>query len=337
MNHWRAFDKRFFIRHQDKILFVLNAPILSVLFRHIFRIYEKRKIAGILPNAYFTVDGNRVTADFRTHWKYSKRLYYAFRPLWWVMHTWDWAFADRWVPELSFGFATLTKYPDADPESTSVDAKINHIYAAGSGVTWATIVAAGGTEATPSDPSGDILNIQSDTGTGNWKRLTRGIFLFDTSSLTSGANISSAVMSLYGWYKADGLGVTPNLDIYTSTPASNTDIVAGDFDAIGSTSQTGSPVTWANLNAAGYTDFTFDATGRGNVSKTSISKFGARNANYDVAATPPSWSSNHETDLAIYFADQSGTSNDPKLVVTYTLPTASWVPTGRLIFESVGS
>jgi len=106
--------------------------------------------------------------------------------------------------------------------------------------------------------------------------------------LTSSADISAAVLSLYGRNKTDDLSITPNVDIYTSAPASNTALANGDFDSLGSTSQTGSPITYADFSISGYNAFTFNSTGRGNISKTGISKFGSRNANYDVANSAPS-------------------------------------------------
>ena len=336
MNHWRAFDKRFFIRHQDTILFVLNAPILSVLFRRIFRICAKGTIAGILPNAYFTTDGVTVTADFRTHWKYSKRLYYAFRPLWWMFHAWDWCVADRWMPELSFGFATLTVFPDADPEVSTVDGHVERTNA--SGESWATIIAGAGTLANSVETSGSYIKIVSYPSADNWQTLRRSILLFDTSGLTSSATISAAVLSIYGLSKQDAAGIIPNVDIYTSTPASNTDLVAADYGQTGATSQTGSPITYDNWSIVGYNDFTLNSIGRGNVSLTGVSKFSVRNANYDVAGVSPTWADPIDSRLVGYRADQSGTTNDPKLVVTYTLSsTSAWVPSGRIVFESVGT
>jgi hypothetical protein len=224
------------------------------------------------------------------------------------------------MPQLSFGFATLEKYPDADPETTTVDGFVDQTYTLGSGVSWATIRAAAGSGANDNQASNSCMNIVSDNVSNQWLRFRRGIYLFDTSALTSGANISAAVVSLYGSAKDDGLGISPNVDVYTSAPASDTTIVAGDFDSIGSVSQTGTPITYAGFSISGYNDFTFNATGLGNISKTGISKFGTRNANYDVANSPPTWSNNLESYIDSYFADQTGTANDPKLVVTYTTP-----------------
>jgi hypothetical protein len=324
-SHWRAFGSLFFLLHQDRLLWLLNAPVIGRWFRRVLRIsgdsssVGSLKIDRILPHAIFWWHGDKQVAEFRTHAKFSKRLYYAFRPLWWTLHAWDWCVADRWVPRLSFQFSTLTKYPDADPETNTVDGWVNHDYGAGGGQAWATLVAAAGTGAGDDGASCEYIDIASDSGSGNWRRISRVINLFYTSALTGSAVISDAVLSAYGISKDDPLSATPDLDVYVSAPASNTALAAGDYDSIGSTSQTGSPITYANLST-GYMDWTFDATGRSGISKTGISKYGFRNANHDVANSAPTWAASLHTWWTAYLADQTGTANDPKLVVTYTIP-----------------
>lgn len=254
------------------------------------------------------------TTDFRCHPKFAKRVYFAFKPIWWAAHYWDEFFADQLVPQLSFGFSTLTAFPDPNPETSTVDGLAARVTAA---ETWATKIAGAGIQANDTSTQEWMFEITAGAAS-NWVGLNRFIFLFDTSVITAGGTISATVMSILGFSKQDGLAVTPNIDVYTSTPASNTAVVAADYTQLGSTSQTGSPITYAGWNAAAYNDFTFNATGLGNVSKTSISKFGVRNANYDVAAVAPTFSSNGDSRLGGNTADFAGTGSDPKLVVTYS-------------------
>ena len=220
--------------------------------------------------------------------------------------------------------STLTVYPDAgDPGSATCDGIAYKDYGSlGTGQSWATLIAAAGSGAGSSGTTIDV-QIQSDEVSANWMRLYRSIFLFDTSALGVSATISAATLSLWGRGKNDPLSIAPNIDIYTSSPASNTTIVAADYNALGNTSQTGSPITFANWSVTGYNDFALNATGISNISKTGISKFGARNQNYDVAASAPTWSTNALTYIGIFSADQASTTNDPKLVITYTLAPTS--------------
>ena len=212
--------------------------------------------------------------------------------------------------------ATLTVYPDPDVETTTVD---GYVYRQTS-ENWATIIAGAGTHVNDSFATGNFAAISSDAGSNLWFRLFRSVFLFDTSALLAGATVSAAVMSVYVNARSDALAISPTTDVYASTPASNTSLAAADYGQIGSTSQTGAATAYANITNNAYNDFTFNATGIGNVNKTGISKFGIRNANYDVAASAPTWSSELTSAVGGMFADSAGTANDPKLVITYTLP-----------------
>lgn len=225
--------------------------------------------------------------------------------------------------------ATLTVYPDANPETTSVDGWAQRDTVV---ETWATIIAGAGNNSLDTEASGNLVSFNPDTTAGNWILLRRFIVLFDTSALGASANISAGVLSVEGNGKLDLAGLAPTIDVYTSTPASNTAIVNADFTQTGAVSQTGSPMAYATWSTTGYNDFTFNATGIGNINKTGVSKFALRNANYDVAGTAPTWGATARIQFAGYSADQAGTSSDPKLVITYT--TGGVIPT--LLLMGVG-
>jgi len=337
--HFRAFNEDWFARHQRTLLRVLQHPLTGRLARWMLRIRKcdvghRGVICELRPNSYTvfrgrTADGEaEFTTDFRTHDKYAKRMYYVLKPLWWAMHAWDWLVADRWVPQLSFGFSTLTAYPSP---GVTVDG-----YVARSSVDepWGTLISGAGNS---KDDASTALFMEIDAAatTNQWRGLVRIIFLFDTSALGASASISAATLSLYGLDKQDFLSIAPDLNIYTSTPASNTVLANADYAQVGSTAQCDSPVSYAGWTNSAYNDFSLNATGRGNISKTDISKFGARNANYDVAAVAPTWSSGS---LFCYFqvasSDTAGTTQDPKLVVTYT--TGGGAKVRNLLFLNVG-
>jgi hypothetical protein len=321
------FDKGWFRERQRILLWLLNAPLIKIWFRYVLRIRKfdcpiKTKITSIAPNNFsfgdrvILKDGKLIrerTTDFRTHNKFSKRLYFAFLPIWYLCHAWDIFIANNFKPAWNLGFDTLTVYPDASSGATTVDGYINRI---GVDQTWADIIAGSGTNVLV---TGDLVVRITASGTTNqWAELYRNILTFDTSALTADATISAAVLSIYGWSKLDNLSITPDCDIYTATPAANNNLATSDYGQIGTTSQTGSPITYAGWDDAGYNAFTFNATGRGNVSKTGISKFGWRNANYDVAASPPAWTSVAVSRLSGRSVDTGGAGEDPKLVITYT-------------------
>lgn len=358
--HFLAFGEAYFAKHQTKLLFFLNAPILKYLARFIFSIHSEdcayetpieyigtnrftinaglrffkkssllktdfenpeqpRYIRRIAKKLYIkikkgTLEDKEVLlpakrTDFRTHPKYSKRLYYAFKPMWWAMHYWDEFFADKYAPAYSFGFLTLTEYPAAG-ENTPVDGYVSNDRA-----TWA---------AARSNTDGTTVNDTIEQGvivqdryisSSQWI-VNVAFFLFDTSDLTASANISDTVFSVKphdsaGSTNTDGM----NIRIVASTPAATNILATGDFDQVGATSFAEMAAWTASDNT--YRDFTLDANGRANVSKTGISKFGARGSLAMDNTTP---TGNNQSYCR--YADYTGTTSDPKLVVTYTTSTA---------------
>jgi len=231
------------------------------------------------------------------------------------------------IVEGKIGNTTTTVYPDASPESTSVDGGVSHVVSLGSNSTsWATLRAGAGTNASDSDATitsgtGDgSVSIRCDTVSDNWARLERAIVLFDTSGIDDGDTLDSAALSVYGTFKNDDLSSSPTLNVYTSAPASNTALVAGDFDSLGSTDLSTS-ITYASYSDSGYNDFTLNATGESSVDFTGISKFGLREAAHDAANSSPSHPGSTQTStFSFRGAEQTGTTNDPKLVIEHTTP-----------------
>jgi hypothetical protein len=216
----------------------------------------------------------------------------------------------------SLGHTVSTFYPDAGTGGTTVDG----IAMRNGDETWATKRTSAGTHAFDTANPQNVLFSDSAT-TNQFQELRRFLLTLPTTTIGTD-DISATVLSLYGQSQANNLGCSPapDIDIYTATPASDNAIVAADYLAVGSVSQTGSPIAYASWNTAAYNDFTFNATGRGNVNKTTISRFSARNANYDVSGTTPPYvggGGGSQSYLGFYTADQAGTTNDPKLVVTH--------------------
>lgn len=324
-----VFSKEWFSQHQNKILTLLNNPLTKRWFRWCMRIDCKDKIVNITPHSYSVflrkVGKKKVElrTDFRTHDKYAKRLYYAFKPLWWTIHFIDWVILDRFeLP--SFGFDTLTVYPDASSGWTTVDGNVERSWV---NQTFWNIRSGAGTGADVSGTDDDVAALRASTTSNQFQRLARGIYTFDTSPLTASAVISATVFGSYGWDLVTSLWASFEVDIVGSTPASNNNLVSADYGQLGST--VFASIARASLNAVnwwgwgGYNNFTLDSNGIANVSLTGISRFGSR-LNWDTDNSFwGSWSSNASSYYNSYLADQTGTTNDPKLVITYTLPIAN--------------
>lgn len=327
-----VFDKQWFDHHQYKLIWLLNAPIIKHWFRWVLCIDNKEVINRIEPNAYWfggklVGDKIEIVVDFRTHDKYGKRLYFAFKPIWWVMHIWD-LVVDDLAPRLSFGFDTLTAYPDpGDPGTTTVDGNIEFT----SATSWS-----GARDATDGSSANSVLQNTfhlraTRNGALDWT-VRRSFYLFDTSTLTASATISAAVFSLCGQGSAPSNTDSTSINIVSSTPASNTTLTTTDFDQVGSTAfATINSASWTATDGV-YNDFTLDANGRANISKTAVSKFAAR-LGRDLSNLTPTGAN----DLASYFSDFAGTTNDPKLVVTYSLAAVGGAtPVPTLLMMGVG-
>ena len=323
LGYFCYFNRAWFDKWQWLLLWFLNAPILKYWGRFILRIHRDCKfnevIDQIFPNSYrIQVGKNTYRSDFRTHQKFSKRVYYAFRPIWWTMHAIDWLILDRTKLIPSFNFLELTVYPDADPETSTVDGYAER------GVTsedFSTIRNGAGTVSSDLDTS--LYSYLNGSATTNQFNQLRHVYiLFDTSSLSNGT-ISSSVFSGYYSNKINTLG-SPDLHLASSTPASNTALIGADFQNVGRTSF--GSITYAAFTASQYNNITLNADGLANISKTGISKFSLQ-LSWDINNSFTGvWVSAESSFLAIISADTAGTSQDPKLVVQYSLPVSVGKP-----------
>jgi len=205
---------------------------------------------------------------------------------------------------------SMTFYPDAHTETTSVDGIAGHVATS----TWAAIQGGAGTESNDTSATSSFFYIC--TYNAGWYGIYRSIFLFDTSALPDGAIKTGATLSLYGSSKEDTFSpvIAPDINIYSSAPASNTALVAGDYDSLSAIGLS-TAITYAGWSTTGYNDFALnDLTV---ISLTNVTKLGVRNACYDAANSAPGWQNSKYSQLAGYYTEQ-GTGYKPKLVVTYT-------------------
>ena len=224
-------------------------------------------------------------------------------------------------------FLTSTTYPDPDPETTTVD---GIVYRNGDTADWSVIRGNTiGTAAVDTTATDAFYQVEATATTNKWNNITRSFFLFDTSALTASATISAATLSLIGSSSSNSLSATAAqtaIHIVASTPASNTALVTEDYDQTGATSF--GSFAFADFSTSAYNDITLDANGIANISKTAVSKFGAK-AGADVNNSEPTWGSTQDIRISGKFADTAVTTSEPKLTVTYTLPATGGVgPSG---------
>lgn len=204
------------------------------------------------------------------------------------------------------GRTTTTVYPDAAPASTSCDAYLAS--GDGGGSTWAQVRDTGVTLSTT-----DNVTLQNVAHGSGYYQILRTYLTFDTSSIPDGDTITAATISLAGRGNATSNGDTSSAQITASNPASNTTIATSDWTNISNTSFSSMALSsWVNTDGV-YNDFALDANGIANITKTGVSKFAWRNSR-DVSNSAPTGSNA----LYAHSADVSGTSKDPKLVITHS-------------------
>lgn len=158
--------------------------------------------------------------------------------------------------------------------------------------------------------------------TNQYNQLRRFICGFDTSAIPDTDVISSATISFYGDTAESANALSQSAVVDRRVPASTTDITSTDYLYTGwdSVEQATTRITLATWDSAtGYKDFTLNATGIGNISKTGLSWFGLRlSGDFDNSA--PTWSSGVTAVAHCWQADESGNTHAPKLVVVHAAP-----------------
>lgn len=224
------------------------------------------------------------------------------------------------VPQWNFAYTTSTFYPDPNVETTTVDGRV--FRAPAPSEVWATIRAGDGTNSNDSASGADAgtgLDADDAANPSKYTYLGRAFFLFDTSSISDTDSVDSGTFSLYITSKNDALG-GGSVRMVTSAPASNTALANGDFTSQGTTAQA-TDLTISGITTTAYNDWTLNATGLSNITKTGVSKFGTRLAR-DADDSTPTWATAASENILFYYADQASTTNDPKLVVVHSVVVA---------------
>lgn len=320
-----VFDKAWFKDYQRVLLWLLNTPQLGIgfLFRWILRIRKcdlpySTRILEIGTN-WFThsakLKGDQVElqTSFRSNEKYARRLWFAFEPLWWVLHAWD--MVTKPLPILNLGFDTLpTKY------STPGSAVSGYAARHSVDQTLAAIRAGAGTlNSYDTGSNGLICQVTASSTLNQFANVIRAILLFDCSALPDTAVVNTATIGIYVDSKGIGLGAF-EMDIVSSAPASNTALANSDYANLDSTPF--SSIASASLTASAYNSFSLNAGGKANISSTGISKFGAR-VNWDTDNSFGGlWVATQFSYAYCTDGGYASTTRDPKIDITYTVPAA---------------
>ena len=325
-----VFSKEWFSFHQKYILRFANTWVgRKVLRIHSFDLPGNKNIVAISPNSFTwkedTAAGRPLyKVDIRSHEKFGKRLYYGLKPLWWILHytddffTWFgslsvWDLIGIYPRRVNFGFDTLIAYPAAG-ENSPVDGKVRHNEVQ---LSWSALRGGAGTDSAPSTPNDYFASIvaYSNPFTDTYADLQRSIFCFDTT-LPGGAVISSSTFSVFGTVKQQNLGDI-GLGLVAATPSSYDTLVPSDYSNLDSV-RLSADITYSGYNLSAYNDFVLNSSGLSNINKAGISAFGLRSGK-DIDNSAPSWISSASSYFWGRYADIGGTTEDPKIVITYTI------------------
>lgn len=210
----------------------------------------------------------------------------------------------------------LTLFPDAHPETNSVDGRA---WRTGVSLTWANIHDGAGTDFADDAATFTLAYISSTATSPEWDYLIRSIMLFYTAVLADGDIINSVTLEVVATLRATGIA-SQSINIVATTPASNTAVAPGDYQqpAAGVAQATAIAVADFTVDSATYNVFTLNATGRGNISKPGVSKFGARFVS-DINNLAPSWVSATTTRIDVASAEEILVGDKrPRLVIDYT-------------------
>lgn len=332
---WQVFDADWFKSHQSSLLSWLNGPWLKrKLSRHAFRIEATEPITEIAPSHYVVkLSETQRRADFRTHPKYAKRLYYSLIAYWWFLHFLDWAVLDRFVPQYSFGLSELLTAKSADGEGgTTCDGYAARVVTAGT--TFSSVRTGAGTSNSNTTTAGVLVRHSCHADTDKYTAIRRAGFSFDTSAVGATSTVLTAKLYLhsantYDVFTFDAFD-TSNYMLYlvSFTPTDPGAIVSGDYNSFGA-SEWGKVGYDEYIAVEDYSEFAL--TDVANLHKDGITSLGVR-IDSDFSNAPLTWKSSADIAVGVRWVDYTGTVSDPYLDVTYDLaPTTVYKPSAIII------
>lgn len=156
---------------------------------------------------------------------------------------------------------------------------------------------------------------------GSSFRIHRAFFPFNTVDLPDNAIVSSALLRLYVFDKLDDDNDGDDwINIVQTTQADSTNLVAGDYNKCGSINDPDEGATRidiGNITNSAYNTWTLNSVGIGWLNKTGFTKLGMREG-HDAIDSPYGGGDSTNNYIRFVSADNSGTTFDPKLTMTWT-------------------
>ncbi|MBU1101144.1 MAG: hypothetical protein KKA84_12145 [Bacteroidetes bacterium] len=328
--YFQCFDQRI-IDWQKQLIWLINAPVIKYWFRHKLRIDQDAESKGkyiseIKPDKYIidNDDGSK-TMITRTHHKYSKRLYYGFAPIWWVVHFLDWLFIDKHLPEWSFGFYDLTLYSETTYGGSYTCDGYYFSTSSSSGQSWS----ASRTDTALGDTNALFIRCGYYCGsvTNQFRYLYRGVLTFDVNLYGSAYVATSAILSVAG-QSAEITWDYPQ-NITGHYPVTYNDLINDGcyLENFGTVRFMASDWALSDFSIGSYNECALNSAGKAHMISSRVISLAFRSTP-DLDNFQPSWAASYTKDRVMFDSvDQTGTSSDPKLVVVYDLPAvATFIP-----------
>jgi len=191
--------------------------------------------------------------------------------------------------------------------------------------TWATVHHATSGDYITNTSTGTTAESYESTEGTSYNAILRSFLPFDTSGLPDTATITAATLNIYvtATVDSDNDGYD-YVSVVQTTQASATSLVLDDYDqcgAIQSPQKGAADIDITGISSSAYLTFTLNATGIGWISLTGWTQLGIREG-HDV--DDHQILANKDNGVTYSSSEASGTSQDPYLSITYTVPSGEW-------------
>jgi hypothetical protein len=162
-----------------------------------------------------------------------------------------------------------------------------------------------------------LVNLGGWTGEypNTWTQCYRTIILFDTSSILPSDTLISAFLAVRGDGKTQSNIAGTSINVFSSNPAVNDDLVATDYSTLGSI-PLAAAIAFADFNDTGFNIWPLNDAGLQAIAKSGITKLALREATYEAPNVPPAWVPNIISSF-LMASSQPGITVSPYLSVTY--------------------
>lgn len=330
------FDKQFFKKHQNKLLFIANKWYLRWLLglNRLPKNLQGKKVYKITPQSIIFEDDINTEKLF-TRPRFGEALAYNLSPFCYFQNI----FTGRWVWRFSpvglVGCLLIALYPKSIGgfcffgTTTTYTPGVEAWSRKGNSTSWSTTRDATDGQSVNKVPFGHpYYGYVACAKATNFYELYWYAISFDTSGIDASATISAA--SLFTWITDSHANA--NFVVVQTSQATWNNVTTADFDQRGNTEGCTRITSFTN---GAYKEWALNETARGWIARSGETKpatasasgktqLGIRNGNKDIDNVAP-------TDETIYIAIQSsdytGTDHDPYLSVTYSAgDVSSFIP-----------